>query len=302
MVQCLITKLNGVVSNNSIPKLGELIVEVNDANNAELELYGATYDNNVAVRTSGNVTVTDSSSTKKLVSGTGKAFLSATGTSKPSGFTTWKNSKLAFPNLNSTFLSSCTSINIDAGGYKLDLKSKILSLQINNSHLIGKLGSRTLINCSNCVLNDNEVLDLNTLDVSKLTGFSWTSGKITGDISCLDSVHAPLLVKQSNMALWGNTSTLTGDISKLLKNGGQVLFSKEKFTWSSRPSDYKILAISGCILSSDIDQMLIDQAKLDAGDAYYQKIISIQGTRTSASDSAIQTLQSKGFTVSVTPA
>lgn len=302
MVQCLITKLNGVVNNNSIPKLGELIVEVNDANNAELELYGATYDNDVAVRTSGNVTVTDRSSTKKLVSGTGKVFLSATGTSKPSGFTTWRNSKLAFPNLNSTFLSSCTSINIDAGGYKLDLKPRILNLQVNNSHLIGKLGSCTLINCSNCVLNDNETLDLNTLDVSKLTGFSWMSGKITGDISCLDSVHAPLLVKQSNMALWGNTSTLTGDISKLLKNGGQVLFSKEKFTWSSRPSDYKILAINDCILSSDIDQMLIDQAKLDAGDAYYKKIISIQGTRTSASDSAIQTLQSKGFTVSVTPA
>lgn len=302
MVQCLITKLNGVVNNNSIPKLGELIIEVNDANNAELEIFGATYDNDVAVRTSGNVTVTNSSSTKKLISGTGKVFLSTTGTSKPSGFTTWRNKNLAFPNLNSTFLSSCTSINIDAGGYNLDLRPKILNLQVNNAHLIGELGSRTLISCSNCILNDNGTLDLNTLSVSQLTSFSWTRGKITGDISRLDSVHAPLLVKQSNMALWGNTSTLKGDVSKLLKNGGQALFSKEKFTWSSRPSDYKILAFNDCILSSDVDQMLIDQAKLDAGDTYYQKIISVQGTRTSASDSAIQTLQSKGFTVSVTPA
>lgn len=301
MVQCLITKLNGVVNNNSIPKLGELIVEVNDANNAELELYGATYDNDVAVRTSGNVTVTNSSSTKKLISGTGKVFLSTTGTSKPSGFTTWRNKNLAFPNLNSAFLSSCSSINIDAGGYKLDLRPKILSLQVNNAILIGKLGSRTLINCSGCILNDNESLDLNTLDVSQLTNFSWTNGKIIGDISCLDSVHAPKLVKQASMGLWGNISTLTGDVSKLLKNGGQVLFSKEKFTWSNRPSDYKILAISAN-LGNNVDTMLTDQAKLDAGDTYYQKIIEVTGTRTSASDTAIQTLQSKGFTVSVTPA
>lgn len=301
MVQCLITKLNGVVNNNSIPKLGELIVEVNDANNAELELYGATYDNDVAVRTSGNVTVTDSSSTKKLISGTGKVFLSATGTSKPSGFTTWRNNKLAFPNLNSDFLSSCASINIDAGGYKLDLRPKILSLQVNNAHLIGKLGSRTLITCSGCILNDDEVLDLNTLDVSQLTAFSWTAGKITGDISCLDSVHAPKLVKQASMGLWGNISTLTGDVSKLLKNGGQVLFSKEKFTWSNRPSDYKILAISAN-LGNNVDTMLTDQAKLNAGDTYYQKIMDVNGTRTSASDAAVATLQGKGFTISVTPA
>jgi hypothetical protein len=301
MVQCLITKLNGVVNNNSIPKLGELIVEVNDANNAELELYGATYDNDVAVRTSGNVTVTNSSSAKKLISGTGKVFLSTTGTSKPIGFTTWRNNKLAFPNLNSAFLSSCSSINIDAGGYKLDLRPQILSLQVNNAYLIGKLGTCTLINCSKCILNDNENLDLNTLDVSQLTSFSWTSGKITGDISRLDSVHAPKLVKQASMGLWGNISTLTGDVSKLLKNGGQVLFSKEKLTWSNRPSDYKILAISAN-LGNNVDTMLTDQAKLDAGDTYYQKVMNVKGTRTSASDAAVTTLQGKGFTISVTPA
>ena len=117
----------------------------------------------------------------------------------------------------------------------------------------------------------------------------------------MDSVHAPKLVKQASMGLWGNISTLTGDVSKLLKNGGQVLFNKEKLTWSNRPSDYKILAISAN-LGNNVDTMLTDQAKLDAGDTYYQKVISVKGTRTSASDAAVTTLQGKGFTISVTPA
>ena len=109
-------------------------------------------------------------------------------------------------------------------------------------------------------------------------------------------------MKQNNLALWGNTSTLTGDVSKMLKDGGQVLFSGETFTWSNRPSDYKILAIGGCNLGTNVDQMLIDQAKLDAGDTYYQKNIDVKGTRTSASDAAVTTLQGKGFTISVIPA
>ena len=171
---------------------------------------------------------------------------------------------------------------------------------MQNTHLKGTFGVITRIKCNSCILNNDEPLNLNTFNVSNLTSFSWTRGKIIGDISCLDSVHAPKLVKQESMALWGNISTLTGDVSKLLKNGGHVLFSNETFTWSSRPSDYKILVIDGCNLGTYVDQMLIDQAKLDAGDTYYSKTINVIGTRTSASDTAVTTLQGKGFTISIT--
>lgn len=302
MVQCLITKLKGVVNNGSLPKLGELIIEANDANDETLEFYGTNYEN-IAVRTSGNVTLSDSSTNAiKNVSGTGKIFLSSKNNKYPTSIITWKSKKLAFPNLSSSFLKYCSTYNINAGGYEFQLNSTFNSLIIENAHLVGSFGAVSLINCNSCVLNNDEPLNLNTLNVSELNSFSWTTGKITGDISCLDSVHAPKLVKQKNLDLWGNTSTLTGDVSKMLKDGGCVLMSKEKVTWSNRPSDYKILSIGVCNLGTDVDQMLIDQAKLDAGDTYYSKTINVLGTRTSASDAAVTTLQGKGFTISVTPA
>lgn len=301
MNKCLVTKLNGVVNNGSIPKLGELIIEVNDANGETVEFYGTTYEN-IAVRTSGNVTLSDGSTNAiKEVSGTGKIFLSSMNDKYPTGIITWRSKKLAFPNLSSSFLKRCSTYNIDAGGYELQLKSNLSFLTITNARLEGTFGAISVINCNSCVLNNDEPLNLNTFKVSNLTSFSWTAGKITGDISCLDSIHAPNLVKQKNLDLWGNTSTLTGDVSKMLKDGGCVLMSGEKVTWSNRPSDYKILAIYGCNLGTDVDQMLIDQAKLDAGDTYYRKSIGVEGTRTSASDAAVTTLQGKGFTISITP-
>lgn len=301
MNKCLVTKLNGVVNNGSIPKLGELIIEVNDANGETLEFYGTNYEN-IAVRTSGNVTLSDGSTNAiKKVSGIGKIFLSSRNDIFPNGIVTWKSKKLAFPNLSSSFLKACSTYNLNAGGYEFKLKSNLSNLIMDNARLEGTFGVLSNIDCNSCVLNNDEPLNLNTLNVSNLTEFSWTTGKITGDISCLDSVHAPNLVKQSAMSLWGNTSTLTGDVSKLLKNGGCVQISNEKVTWSNRPSNYKILSIIDFNLGTDVDQMLIDQAKLEAGDEYYQKSIIVKGTRTSASDAAVATLQGKGFTISVTP-
>lgn len=302
MNKCLVTKLNGVVNNDSIPKIGELIIEVNDANGETLEFYGTTYED-IAVRTSGNVTLSDSGKNSiKNVSGTGKIFLSSMNDKYPTGIITWMSKKLAFPNLSSSFLKRCVTYKINAGGYEFPLNSNLNSLTMQNARLKGTFGAISVVNCNSCILNNDEPLNLNTFNVSNLTSFSWTAGKIIGDISRLDSVHAPNLVKQRNLDLWGNTSILTGDLSKMLKDGGCILMSGEKVTWSNRPSDYKILAISDCNLGTDVDQMLTDQAKLDAGDTYSLKYIYVKGTRTSASDAALATLQGKGFTISFTPA
>lgn len=51
--------------------------------------------------------------------------------------------------------------------------------------------------------------------------------------------------------------------------------------------------------------MLQDLANCKAAiqsDIAYYKAITATGTRTTASDAAVQTLQSKGYTVSITPA
>ena len=78
------------------------------------------------------------------------------------------------------------------------------------------------------------------------------------------------------------------------------------FTWSNRPSDAKILSIGYMTHDpapylSNVDKMLQDQANCVV-DSASRKTIAVRGTRTSASDAAVATLQQKGYTVSVTPA
>ena len=102
-------------------------------------------------------------------------------------------------------------------------------------------------------------------------------------------------------------STFTGDLSKFPAICSFVDFSDNKNTvlsWTNRPSTATVIAMQGNARITDVDKMLQDQAKCVAytGDKEWMKIISCVGTRTSASDAAVQTLQSKGYTVSITPA
>ena len=82
--------------------------------------------------------------------------------------------------------------------------------------------------------------------------------------------------------------------------------SNASISWTSRPSTSKIIGIFGSPKLSNIDKMLQDQAQCVTGitssTEEFMKSITATGTRTSASDAAVQTLQSKGYTVSITPA
>ena len=70
-------------------------------------------------------------------------------------------------------------------------------------------------------------------------------------------------------------------------------------TWSSRKSSAKIISMPSYLITDNIDKMLQDQAQCQAYVTSPYKTIVAKGTRTSASDAAVQTLQSKGYTVSI---
>ena len=105
-----------------------------------------------------------------------------------------------------------------------------------------------------------------------------------------------------------------GDISVVCPNltylylGKNVngMNNKPNVKWTNRPSSYKTIGIFGFPNVDNIDKMLQDQAncqsEITSSTPEYLKLISATGTRTSASDAAVQTLQSKGYTVSITPA
>ena len=125
---------------------------------------------------------------------------------------------------------------------------------------------------------------------------------ITGDIGSLYGLN-------SLKTLSVQSSQLSGDLANLPPNCIFVSLKKDAgstLTWGTRPSSAKIVAIEGKAKLENIDKMLQDQAQCQIGytsdGEQYMKTISVVGTRTSASDAAVQTLQGKGYTVSITPA
>lgn len=305
MTQCLVTKLKGTVNNDSLPKLGELIIEVNNVSSKNLEL---TYTG-VNIRTCGNVTISNTAyNTAKSVSGTGKIFLSNEGKeNQVYEIKTWGEEGFSFPNLNSPFLKNCSILYISNKGYDTPLKRSINRINLSNTNVIGKYSDFTtseIISISKSTWNGGEVFDIDQLpNNSNTTLIELVGMNVKGDISRLNATNYP---KTTSLKFWGNKNAegLHGDISKLTPNGSLVYLTRSSagYSWSNRPSNYKVLAMSGANLNNDIDKMLINQASLEVGSSYEYKNIAVIGTRTSASDEAVATLQGKGFTISITPA
>ena len=120
-----------------------------------------------------------------------------------------------------------------------------------------------------------------------------------------------MLAKTSELIRFStNYSSLFGDLSLAAKNlnfFGCSLSDDSKFTWNTtRSSDSKIMALQGAVAMDNIDAMLINQANctkdITSSSNSIFKTIAVIGTHTSASDAAVQTLQSKDYTVSIIPA
>ena len=138
--------------------------------------------------------------------------------------------------------------------------------------------------------------------MTALTALNFAKTNASGDIA---NIYFALrgTAKEFNVAYCDN---LSGDLASIPNN---ILFfnsyrGNSKFTWTKGSSRTNILACAN-LHCSNIDDMLNDMADKTASfagqDAYY-KSINLVGTRTSASDAAVQTLQSKGYTVSITNA
>lgn len=161
--------------------------------------------------------------------------------------------------------------------------------------------------------------------LNKLTGLETFmcngSKEVTGNFSSLQNLPKLKTCDLSNTKITGNTSSfnslskleklwlagidLTGNDVATLPDSLKYLQSNSNLSWSTRRSSAKIIGIEGNPRFTTVDKMLQDQAQCQIGynpdDAPYIKLISVVGTRTSASDTAVQTLQSKGYTVTVTP-
>ena len=203
---------------------------------------------------------------------------------------------------NLTSLANFNGSNTNVSGDIANLKNltNLNSLRFTSTNVSGDIANlKNLTSLTNLYGNNTNVSGdiANLKNLTNLNSLCFTSTNVSGDIANLKN-----LTKITNME-FKNVTGLTGDMGTLPDN---ILFftgGSGKFTWTTSSRTY-ILATEKAHCDK-IDDMLNDMATKTAkfiGEQAWYKRIELIGTRTSASDTAVQTLQSKGYTVSVTPA
>ena len=312
MGKCLVTRLNGIVANESLLHVGEMVVEVEGVN-ANSVLF--------------NVSDGSVSCDRSFMLGTE----TVNANEKRSLANNWYDIK-----------------SIDAGSYKFHFFDKYsINGFIQKALTASYKGLCFLTNTNEITITPSNYFDLSNIASSaKLTKLS-LGGKVAGDISCLSDLTALVTLtlggdiygdissvrsKSSIVSLRIITSKITfgsdklkefsalgsfiyegrtavdfGDIATLGEDFSFIdLDTMAKIKWTTRNSPAKIIGINNSPMLDNIDKMLQDQARCETGftssSPSWMKKITAKGTRTSASDAAVQTLQSKGYTVSITPA
>lgn len=260
MGKCLVTKLNVVVNNNSLLKLGEckaLITNLPATSNCQF-----VYINDADIRViSGSAKINNNNS----------LHMNGDNILKNVEFSAQGDSYIGIGKYGLKQLyyqyPDDTSIRVDLSTIKF-----APDLVIFSSYAIGDIS-----NFSTCP----------NLELLVLAG-----GEFYGDIASLNKC-----TKLKTIKGYGN---LMGDLSLAPPN---LLYLLEgSYTWDNeRSSSCTIFSTTNVVLDNYVDKALINLAKCQASENDEIKSIDFIGTRTSASDTAISTLQNKGYTVIVRP-
>ena len=307
MGKCLITKLNGSVQNDSLLRIGEFCIKVSkvESPTADSQKFSVRNDKDIQLRIIGNGYFTN----ETLSENKGKVMDIAANTEKLVYYSNGDyeivvSEKYSLSSFG-IFLSTSwkdfkgkLSFDIESLKYSPNIKNLMLSdTQVTGDiAVLGKLTGLVILMLSNTqVTGDIAVL-------GKLAGLTdipdISNTKVTGDISVYKNTKVTQL-RFKGTRVYGDLSVLPNNV--LWVQGDS---NTGTFTWTGIKNRTNILALEKC-KCNNIDAFLNDMATLEAkfiGEYIWYKTISLIGTRTSASDAAVQTLQSKGYTVSIIPA
>ena len=327
MNKCFITKLQSVVDNASLLKLGELRIGFsNNGNPSNIQSIGIGATNQISLEILGDGYFTDSTGNSNL----GKK-IDFNYSNSNAVYIVGSNTLSIVKKYNLTVLS-VSSGKTDVTDFCIDdLKAskELIKLNMNSKFITGDIASLGNLNKLNYLsLRNSKFItgDIASLgNLIELTNIDITNTNLSGNISIFNKFPklASIFTTNSNVTgnidvlynhsvlteIFASNTNITGDLAKLPESCTFISISNKdgnSFTWSTRSASSKIVAISGSPKITNIDKMLQDQAQCVTGITdspdEFRKTISATGTRTSASDAAVQTLQSKGYTVSITPA
>ena len=294
MSKCLVTKLNGVVNNNAILKLGGFRIKVIDAPSSTRNIWLKT-DKKLNLSIIGDGYFLDNTGTNNI----GKTLTLGPENRNEVRFSNGTYEISVTPKYDITEIETKgTNCIVDVSSF--NYSKSIKRLIDRNFCFIGKadLSNLTLLEDLN-LEKTNTSFDLSSVE-SLNRARDILLNNVTGNVKYLYGLKSlnVLSLKKAN---------INGDIAKLPSSTYVLAVTgTTDFIWSNRDTKGYILAIEGNPKINNIDQMLINQAQcvkhpFPADEEWY-KVISATGNRTSASDAAVATLQQKGYTVSVIPA
>lgn len=303
MEKCLVTKLNGSVSNMNIPKIGEMKLSFPKGGNQTQY----TRSVSLAMSTNSKVRVVGGHFTDATLTGNLGTELNAETEStlkiilSNENCTVFLGNKYSLLNLNSSNWDG-SQVAPTVLGFpieELSYSNAIKKLSVTKSKIYGDISALK--------------------NASKLTSFNLNDNpNVTGDISALADKPNLENIYLMNTNTYGNLENLvsnkllksisagngsvTGDLSKMQASFNNISCGNNcNFTWKGeRSSTSPIISITGYAANfgDDLDAMLINQAKCKASTTD-SKVILVKGNKTAASDNAVSELQSKGYTVAI---
>ena len=321
MAKSLITKLTGVTGNVLLPKLGELALQIKPVDSPSEKSQKISLNFNAA----SDLRVVGGSFTDSTLSANKGANMRVDGGAadiylKNVASSLFIGNKYALIQISMVRAAEGFSFDLSQLKYSKDMKILLLgSAKVDNISEVSNFKKLTDFACFSC----NDILDISNIKDLPLINIGFGFNKnITGDIANIPSTAVNISIygtdiygnyesilgrKLSNLAGIFQHTRVGGDLSKMPSTETSVNASKNPsvFSWKTeRNNSYKIISLEGAVnFGDDLDAMLINQAKCQIGfvssDESYKKLISCLGNRTSASDSAIQTLKGKGYNVYV---
>ena len=332
MNKCLITKLSGNSSNTALLKIGEMRIKFDKvaAPTKGTQGLGLMASKAVTLQIIGDGYFTDDSLSENkgktlILNPADNHFVVSGNTSEVAildkysltnvrldftGLSTsdlyGKNKRLSIDDLKYStsliYIYLRNTTNIIGNISSLENLTGLNYLDLGGSQVTGDISSlKNLTGLNYLDLNDTQVTgDISSLkNLTGLTSVSFNNTQVTGDISSLENLSKAKNIYFTKCTLVGDLATLPADCKYIVSGRDSV------FTWSTRPSSSNIVGMSGSFKIINLDKMLQDLAQCKVGfiesDSPGYKTIVARGTRTSASDAAVSTLQSKGYTVTIVP-
>lgn len=303
MGKCLVTKLNGIIDNINLKKLGELRLNIQksvaltaDARTitlgcyspVDIEVIGGYFTDKTFSENYGTTAKAEANITKELIVSNNDCILRFINKSDVISLTLGKNFaatdfKFDLSELKYSGITTANFFNL------VNLAEDISILKD-----IPQLKSITISNCNGCFGDIASLAKSENLEIF----IASYCPKIYGDISNLVNNSKLKRLSLKGTAAFGDLSYLPSPTLFIsLSENASAKWKRE------RPSSSPIISIEGNpLLGTDVDAMLINQAKCSPSTEDTIKKIEVKGTKTSSSDSAVSSLQSKGYTISITPA